>query len=332
MRVDGSSDGCLHAARQLRRAAAEIGGTTSRLDPLPPLEWHGTAARHHGLLMRGLVWKVGDQSRQLAAAALAVERFAQALDDLQPRARRITEQAAAAGLELHEDGWVAPLPPAGPDPAAISAQSSRWRLREQVMAAAMALREEEQAAHAWLARELAAVRGVRHVDETGAEAWWWGPTRDHAPGLALSGGQLAAEVRSKGPALLRGGGVTTALGAGYGVATDIRQGRDLDDALTRNTVIAGAAVGGVAIGGVVVAAAALPVVAGAVAVTAAGVGASLAAGKAFDLVGHHLPWVDPPPARQASSPAGRGANRQAGGAARRPQPQPGPQPAPQPRS
>jgi hypothetical protein len=329
MRVGGSSDGCLHAARQLRRAAAEIAGTTSRLDPLPLPEWHGAAARNHGLLMRALVWKVNDQSRQLSAAASAVERFAQALDDLQPRARRLTEQAAAAGLELHEDGWVAPLPPAGPDPAAISAQSSRWRLREQVMAAAVALREEEQAAHAWLARELAAVRGVRHVDETGAEAWWWGPTRDHAPGLALSGGQLAAEARSKGPALLRGGGVTTVLGAGYGVASDVRQGRDLDDALTRNTVIAGAAVGAaVVVGGVVVAAAAAPVVAGAAAATAAGVGASLAAGKAFDLVGHHLPWVDQPPRKQPSSPAGRGPHRRVGGAATTPQPQPQPQPAP----
>jgi hypothetical protein len=321
MRVGGSSDGCLHAARQLRRAAAEIAGTTSRLDPLPPPEWHGTAARNHGLLMRALVWKVDHQSRQLAAAALAVERFAQALDDLQPRARRLTEQAAAGGLELHEDGWVAPLPPAGPDPAAISAQSARWRLREQVMAAAMALREEEQAAHAWLARELAGVRGVGHVDETGAETWWWGPTRDHAPGLALSGGQLAAEARSKGPALLRGGGVTTVLGAGYGVATDVRQGRDLDDALTRNTIIAGAAVGGAVVGGVVVAAAAAPVVA-----------ASWAAGKAFDRVGHHLPWVDQPPKKQASSPAGRGPGRRAGGAARTPQPQPQPGPQPAPRS
>lgn len=298
MRLPGDSEGCRATARQLSRAAAEVAGAGARLRPPVGLLWSGAGAQGWTGLATIQEATAQRASERVERAARAVDRFAEDLEELQAVARVLTEQAAAAGLELHDDGVVPPgVAPPCPDPAELREVEQRQEVRRRVTAQAADCLERYAAAHARLVDELGVLRGLpsqrRPDDDAGL---WWAPSRWDAPSLALLAGQVAAEVRRAGPAVLRSTVATTGLGFGYGMTVDLHQGRDVDDALTKNVAVAAVGAGTAVV--VVAAAPAVAVVAagGAVgyAAVVAGGAATYAAGKAFDRWGHALPWVDEP--------------------------------------
>lgn len=331
MRLQGDPDGCRAAARRLARAAVEVGRAAEDLRP-PPLAWHGTAAqRWEGVTSRhGAALQV--QAERLAAAARAVQRFADDLDELQARALRLTRQADAGGLVLDDDGWVRPAAH-DPDPAVRYEVEAREELRRRVLSASGRLREDEVAVHA---RLVVVLRRLRAAPEgasrtAGEDQPSWGPGALDAPPVVLSVAHVTARLREAAPPLLRSAAATTGLGFGYGVVVDLQQGRDLDDALTKNgavTVTSLAAAAGAA-AGVAAAPVVVPVAATGAAVVATGAGVAYVTGRAFDRWGHHLPWVEKPAARPR-----RRATRAPGPPAPQSQPRPsaGPRPSPPPGS
>ncbi len=327
MRVVGDSDGCREAARRLLHAAAASGRAGEGLSEDPSPDWIGLGAQRFSALATERVWTLRALAQRLTAAARAVDRFAEAIEELQSRARRLTAEAADAGLEMQEDGWIAPVLfdlYLDVDPDLLREAGRRRAVRRRLLAAAAELRAQAAEGHAQLGRDLvaldqreAAVEGSRRD----VELSWLLPTRWDAPPLALAAGQAAAEVRRTLPSVLRSAGATTGLGFAYGVSTDLKQGRELDDAVTKNVGIVGAA--GAAAGAVALA----PIVIPGAAAIAAGAVAAYGTGKLFDKFGHHLPWVEQPVLKGAGRSARSGVD-----ASRRPrrQPQPRPQSRPQP--
>lgn len=321
MRLNGSPDGCDAAARQLQRAAREVSRTAEELQRAEVLEWTGTAALGWERLASERVRRLREAASVLGAVGRAVAQHADALRVLQSRTGRLTADAAQAGLHLDDEGWIAPVPlPASAEPEAVREALHRREVRRRVMAGAEQVRVEEARAHDLLLRELA--RGVE-VPPWGGGCDWsvdvdWLPGLADLPSLSVSASQLAAEIRRSLPSVLRHAGASAGLGFGVGIAAELSQDKDLDDAVTKNVVTTGVAVG---TGLVVTATAPAWVPAAAVGGVAVAGGAAVAygAGKVFDKFGHHLPWVERP---RGSMPAAvRPLNR---GAPRGPVPRPVP--------
>lgn len=318
MRLPGEVDGCRAAARELGRAARAMGDAGDRIGQLSREEWRGLAALAWTGVRDQRVEAVRAQAESLAAVAAAVGRFAAELEDLQRRAARLTAEASDSGLLLDDCGWIPPVPvvPHELDPELLREALRRGEVRRRVVAAAAVVLAELRVAHDRLASELAGRPCVMPQKAPADDGWpgdWLMPTWWDAPSLTLSGSSVLAELRSGLPAVLRSGRAMGGIGLGVGVGTDLMQGRDVDDALTKGGAVL-AATGMVALG-----AAAAPVAVPAVLVVAGSAVVSYGVGKIFDRFGDRLPWVQHPS-------EGRPRPGQ------QPQPQPRPQARPQPPS
>lgn len=322
MHVAGSAEECERAHRELRRAAAEVSRTARALHWPEDADWVGTSAQGWGRLTSRRVAELDRLADALAGLGRAVRDHATGLEQLQDDARRLTAQAADAGLVLDAQGWIRPvsLPDSGL-PALLREALHRQESRRRVLAGVAELRARERELHDRLRAALRSVHDCsparrdhdRDVDVDVDIAW--SPTGWDAPALTVSTGQAAAERAQRLPAVLRHTTSWSGVGFGVGVVVDRQAGRDWDDAITKNVIVSGVAVGA----GVILAPAAAP----AAVVVGAGAVLGYGAGKLFDAFGHRLPWVEKPRPAPARPPAGV-----AGGPRPTPRPTPGPVPRP----
>ena len=309
MRVTGSPDGCDEAARRLQRGAAEVTRTAEALQRAEVAGWTGAAAQGWERLASERVRRLREAASGLAAVSGALAQHADELRELQQRARRLAREAADAGLAMDEDGRIAPVPPpTSGAPELLRAELHRREVRRRLVAEAEVVRSEEDRAHERLRVEVA--RSLDAPAPGGDCDWglvarlqqWWQREADAAadpapggwdlPAAAVSVVQATASSTDRLPAVLRSASVSNGFGAGVGVVVDVGvNDHDLDDALTKNAVVTGAAVGAG-----LVAAGSVPVWVGVAGAGAAGFGA----GRLFDAFGHHLWWVQTSAERRAA--------------------------------
>lgn len=313
MRLNGSAEGCEAAARQLQRAAAEAFRTAEALQRAEAADWTGTAARGWERLASERVRRLREVAHALSAASRAVAQHADVLRELQARSRRLTSEAAEAGLHLGEDGWIGPVTlPEPAAPEAVREALHRREVRRRVLSAVAQVRAEEDRMHGRLLVELARADEVplpeRDCDwglGDRLRSWWdgatddgadWRPGRSDLPATAVSVSQAAASVTERLPSVLRSASASSGLGFVVGVPVDvIVNDHDLDDALTKNAVVTGTAFAAGA--AIAVSAPAWLAVAGAAVV-------GYGTGRAFDAFGHLLPWVQHSSERRASRRTG----------------------------
>jgi hypothetical protein len=318
VQIRGSVDGCDRAARELQRAAAEVWRTAQALQRAEVAGWTGTSAQGWERLSSRRVAELRRLADVLAAFGRAVREHAEGIEQLHDVARRLTAQAAEAGLVLDADGWIRPVRlPEGGSAERLREALERQEARRRVLAAVAEVRDRERDLHDRLRAAATTVHdrsaAVRSSGDRLDVAWlpgWW-----DLPAFGVSAAQAAAERTHRLPPVLRHAGPSSGLGFGVGVAVDLQAGRDWDDALTKNVLVTG---------GVVVAGLAAGGSAPALVVVGAGAATGHVVGRVFDAFGHHLPWVErprPAPVRRVAA-----APRAVG-----PTPGPTPTPGPPPR-
>lgn len=318
MRVAGSPEGCEETARGLQRAAAEVARTADALHQAEVSGWVGASAQGWSHLASRRVTELRALAHVLGGFGRVVQQHAAELASLQDRARRLSVEAAEAGLVLDERGEILPVAlPESPD--LVREALHQREVRRCLLAAVAEVRARESDLHERLRAGLAAVHDTPAAgpDAAGGVDAAWAPNRWDLPSAAVSAAQALGTVTDRVPAVLRHARAAPGVGMAVGLAVDLRS-YDVPDALTKGALVTGTSV----VGGMVLAATAPAWLA-----VAGGGAVALGVGKAFDAVGHRLlPWVQKPSTRTwwvrhtAAAP----------GVVRTPSPTPGPRPTPTP--
>lgn len=162
MRISGDAEQCARAGVTLLRTATSISTAAQALQQTRWSHpgWLGTAAQGWSSLSGAQATNGFALADRIAAAGRALLQHAEALEELQQRARGLRTEALDAGLDLDDDGWIRPVesfigPASNPAQAqAALLASHRQAVRADLLRRVALVRQDQELAQQRLARVL----------------------------------------------------------------------------------------------------------------------------------------------------------------------------------